>query len=225
MWQYVTYLGLAALAASLVIILMPGGQAWFRWIFGPVPPLVAVGAGAVVGLVALFFLMRRAGFSVFLGRRTLRGLAVSAGFSTAFGVAIVIADLLLRYPEDTNVPVPQALLFYPAVGFVAEVIFHLVPLAIVLGVLTPLSQRLGPERSIRSAIAVTVLAESVFQVVFAKEFLSWTTAWTALHVSAISLAQLHVFRRYDFVTMYGFRMIYYGYWHILWGVIRLEVMF
>jgi hypothetical protein len=34
-----------------------------------------------------------------------------------------------------------------------------------------------------------------------------------------------VFRRYDFVTMYSFRLFYYAYWHIAWGVIRLRVFF
>ena len=53
-------------------------------------------------------------------------------------VAIIIADFFIRYPEDINVPVPEALLFYPAVGFVAEIAFHVLPLALLLFVLAPL---------------------------------------------------------------------------------------
>jgi hypothetical protein len=37
--------------------------------------------------------------------------------------------------------------------------------------------------------------------------------------------QLYVFRRFDFASMYAFRLVYYAYWHILWGVIRLKVLF
>ena len=47
-------------------------------------------------------------------------------------LAVVVADILLRYPEDTNAPWPAALLFYPAIGFVAEILFHVVPLALLM---------------------------------------------------------------------------------------------
>jgi hypothetical protein len=33
------------------------------------------------------------------------------------------------------------------------------------------------------------------------------------------------FRRYDFASMYSFRLVYYAYWHVAWGVIRLKVLF
>jgi hypothetical protein len=26
-------------------------------------------------------------------------------------------------------------------------------------------------------------------------------------------------------AMYAFRLIYYGYWHLLWGTLRLELLF
>ncbi len=51
------------------------------------------------------------------------------------------------------------------------------------------------------------------------------SAYTWLHVFAIALLQLLVFRRYDFVSMLGTRLCYYAYWHLLWGVVRLEVLF
>lgn len=37
--------------------------------------------------------------------------------------------------------------------------------------------------------------------------------------------RLALFKRYDFVTMYTFRLVYYLLWHIVWGVIRLRLLF
>ena len=161
------------------------------------------------------------------GKTSLKNYALGLRLSVAFsvGIAIVIADLLIRYPEDTNVPVPQALLFYPAVGFVAEVVFHLVPLVIVLLVLSPLRHWFSTNRVVWIALLITAISEPTFQILFKGEPLTWESAYTWAHVFAIAFMQLQVFRRYDFASMYAFRLIYYAYWHIIWGVIRLEVLF
>jgi hypothetical protein len=60
---------------------------------------------------------------------------------------------------------------------------------------------------------------------FKQMFKMWVAAYTWIHVFVIAFLQLYVFRRFDFVSMYSFRLFYYAYWHILWGVIRLEVLF
>jgi hypothetical protein len=41
----------------------------------------------------------------------------------------------------------------------------------------------------------------------------------------INLVQLTLFRRYDFLTMYAFRLVYYLVWHVAWGHLRLQVLF
>jgi hypothetical protein len=150
---------------------------------------------------------------------------MSRVFASLLAVAIVVADLIIRYPEDTNVPVPTALLFYPAVGLVAEIVFHVVPLAILLLTLSPLARRLGRERTVWLGIVLVAILEPTFQVLFEGSALRWADAYTWLHVFAIALLQLYVFRRYDFVSMVSFRLFYYAYWHIVWGTIRLKVLF
>jgi hypothetical protein len=60
-----------------------------------------------------------------------RGVGVSAAIATLFGVWQICADLLVtRFPKDINVPSPQSWLFYPAIGYVVEVFFHALPLAL-----------------------------------------------------------------------------------------------
>ena len=148
--------------------------------------------------------------------------------ASVLAVAIIIADFVIRYPEDTNVPVPEALLFYPAVGFVAEIAFHVLPLALLLLFLAPIRKKLGSDRRIWPAwlaIAIAAVVEPTFQVVLPGDPFSLACAYTWVHVFAIAFLQLYMFRRYDFVSMCSFRLIYYAYWHVAWGVIRLEVLF
>lgn len=224
-WQYTTYFLLALVALIFTIILLPSSAAYFRRFFGQTNAIVVVILASIAGAAALAVLQSKHDFTLFLGRRTIQGIALSAALATVLAVAIVVADLIIRYPEDTNVPVPQALLFYPAVGFVAEIVFHLLPLALLLLILGPLGGSIGTERVIWLGIVLVAILEPTFQVLFAGKPLTWRDAYTWLHVFAIAFLQLTIFRRYDFISMFSFRLIYYTYWHILWGVIRLELLF
>lgn len=98
-----------------------------------VGPLIAL--TALVGFVSLAFLHSRGWFEIYTSRSG-RGVGFSAAIATLFGVWQVCADLLVtRFPEDINVPPPQSWLFYPAIGYVVEVFFHALPLALLLAVL------------------------------------------------------------------------------------------
>lgn len=223
--QFMAYAALCLAVLGLTAMLLPAaGPHYARFFGGANPWLVTLGA-AVVGGACLGWLQSRYGFEILRGRATLRGIAVSAGLATLLGFAIIIVDVLLRYPEHINVPMPQALLFYPAIGFVAEIVFHVLPLTLVLLVLTPLRGRLGADRIVWIGIVVVAVAEPIYQVAFEENPLSWTAAYTGIHVFAVALLQLIVFRRYDFFSMYALRLFYYVYWHIAWGVVRLEVLF
>ena len=37
--------------------------------------------------------------------------------------------------------------------------------------------------------------------------------------------ELLIFKRYDFIAMYAFRLVYYLIWHIVWGYARLRSLF
>jgi hypothetical protein len=225
LWQYAGYIAFSLAALIFFIVLLPSSGAYFRRFFGEVNPILVIVSASVVGAAALWILQSRYGFVIFGGMTTLRGVALSFVLATLLAVAIVVADFIIRYPQDTNVPVPQALLFYPAIGFVAEIAFHVLPLAFLLLIIHPLAGRLGSERVVWAGILLVAVLEPTFQVLFEGKALTWGSVYTWIHVFAIALLQLYVFRRFDFVSMYSFRLIYYAYWHILWGVIRLKVLF
>ncbi len=223
--QYLAFFALSLAALGLTSALLPSSSAHFRRFFDGANPLLVVIVASLGGAAALGLLKSLGGFEILKGRATLKGIAISAGFATLLAVAIVIADFFIRYPEDTNVPVPQALMFYPAIGFVAEIVFHVLPLAILMLAMTPLRMRFGSDRLLWFGILFAAVMEPSFQVLFEKGACSWALVYTWVHVFAISFLQLYVFRRYDFMSMYSFRIFYYAFWHIIWGVIRLEVLF
>ncbi len=224
--QYLAFAALSAVAAGLTAVLSRSHRALFQPYFGGSDPLLVVTLTIVLGAVSLAALHSRSRFEVFKGRATVRGVAFSAGLATLLAVAMILADFLfIRFPEEMNVPPPEALLFYPAIGYVVELLFHTLPLATLILILGKLLKPAGTQRVVWLGILLTSLLEPTFQVVFPGEPLSWTAAYVWVHVAVLNLLQLYVFRRYDFVSMYSFRLVYYLYWHIVWGVVRLRVLF
>ena len=224
-WQYLAYFALSLMALIFTLILLPSSEADFQRFLGETNAILVMIVATVVGAVALWILQSNFGFVILRGQATLQGIALSAVLATALAVAIVAADFIIRYPKDINVPVPQALLFYPAIGFVAEIIFHILPLTLLLLIMTLIFGQSNEERIVWFAILLVAVFEPTFQVLFEQKTLTWGDVYTWIHVFVIAFLQLYVFRRYDFVSMYAFRLIYYGFWHILWGVIRLKVLF
>lgn len=224
-WQYAVYFALSLAMLIFTAVLLPSSAAHFRRFYGGVNAIAVILGAAAVGAAALWVLQSTYQFTLLQGRATLRGIAISAAFATLLAVAIVIADFVVRYPQDINVPMPQALLFYPAIGFVAEIVFHILPLALLLLALRSFVGWIGEGQAVWIGILLVAAVEPTFQVLFLGSALTWAVVYTWGHVFTIAVLQLVVFRRFDFVSMYAFRLFYYAYWHILWGVIRLEVLF
>lgn len=224
-WQYAAYFALSLVILIFVAALFPSSSADFRRFLGRINPIFVTVVASLLGAASLWVLQSNYGFVILWGRMTLRGMALSAALAAVLGLAIVIADLIIRYPQDINVPVPQALLFYPAIGFIAEIVFHVLPLALLLLILTPLNTLLGREQVVWLGILLVAAVEPTFQVLFEGKPIMWGSVYTWIHVFVIAFLQLYIFRRFDFMSMYAFRLFYYAIWHILWGVIRLEVLF
>ncbi|MDH5615437.1 MAG: hypothetical protein OEY62_02735, partial [Acidimicrobiia bacterium] len=145
-----------------------------------------------------------------------------------FGGAILVADRLGRFPEDINVAWPRALLFYPAMGFVAEVVFHLIPLSLFSPLVRMLTNWDKGQRSyIIVSIAAVALAEAAFQVFTggSGDRNRWLSAYLGLHLLGFGGAQLAVLRKRGFASMALMRLVYYAIWHILWGRLRLTLLF
>lgn len=220
--QYVAFGVLSLVAAGCTGILsLSQDGAWFlETYFGSIPPLAAIAAAALVGFVSLVFLHLRGWFEIYTSS-SVRGVGVSAVIATLFGAWQVCADLLVtRFPKDINVPPPQSLLFYPAMGYVVEVLFHAFPLALLMAVLG----RSSKDSNTIIIIWLCIIVVSSLEPALVHMRMG-SSAYVGVFVFVFTVVELHVFRPYDFMSMYAFRLVFYMWWHITWGYLRLRRLF
>jgi hypothetical protein len=222
------YGALAVLSLAAVgltgMVLLTGGTSFQRY-FGSANPVLTVLLVTAAAWIALGLLRARGWFAIYARENGLKGEAFSAVGATLLAAAAITVDLMAPFPRDLNVPPPESLLFYPAIAFVAETVFHAVPLAVLLFFVGPLSKAVHGAKLVWCCIVLISFFEPVFQLVFGGMPSSWAEWYVGPHVFAINLLQLYVFRRYDFVSMYSFRLFYYILWHIVWGYARLQMLF
>jgi len=137
---------------------------------------------------------------------------------------MILVDLNVVFPKDLNILYPQSLLFYPAIGYTVEILFHVLPLSIIFFLLTRLFTKMSKRTIIWISILLVSLLEPIYQTVsYIGQHPIGTVVYVGLHVFLINLTQLIIFKRYDFMRMYLFRLVYYLLWHVLWGYIRLKL--
>jgi len=223
--QVLVFLGIALFIAILTGILNIRNAFLFQAFFGKLHPFLAVFITILLGTVLSVFFLSRGWFLVHKAGEY-KGILVAAGLAALPGVVIILIDLKAVFPADTNRPFPDALFFYPIFGFVVEVVFHMLPLALLLFILTSIFN-VNFEKVIWSCTLVVAILEPIFQTVlgFSKPYPTWVTVSVFVNILLINLFQLSIFKRYDFVSMYSFRLVYYAIWHIIWGYLRLRLLF
>lgn len=193
----------------------------FALYFGPLDPLGATALVVAVAAIAHWFLRAHGGLVFYRAGGGWRGLRVAVILGLAFAVPTVIADIALGFPAGINASLPGAILFYPLMGYVAETAFHLVPLSL----LFLLARSVMREPPVRAIIGIAALVEPAFQVLAATGQTTGLDVFVAVHLTVFSVVLLALYRRYDFVTAFAFRLAYYLAWHIVWGEARLQLLF
>lgn len=79
-------------------------------------------------------------------------------------------------------------------------------------------------RRVTVCIVLVAAIEAVYQAVVTRTA-GVMTGVVALHLFLFGLVELSVYRRFDFVSMFVFRISYYAYWHLAWAHFRLEWLF
>lgn len=222
--QWSTYLLTALIAFLLTAISAFFSAEYYDRFLGTFHPVVISGIASCIGAISLWLLHRNHGFYI-LKRKSLHGIGLSIVFATISGLLIILVDSLNPFPEDMNVPYPESLLFYPAIAFIAEITFHIMPLALVLTISTSFFPKIGKTKLIWFSVFLVALIEPLFQLMGKQTLFSFNSLYTFAHVYVIAGLQLYLFWRHDFFTMFCFRLLYYLYWHILWGSLRLELLF
>jgi hypothetical protein len=210
---------LALVAAGVLEI--SGSRAW-AFLIGDGSPVVLTLVAVVLCLAGHRVLERRAwsGTEPPRGRTYAWLLALGAGLT----LPVIIVDVFGGFPADLNVALPDALLFYPSIAFVAETAFHVLPLS-GLAVVASVA-RVPPSRLWPFAAAGASLIEPVLQVAWgASDSPLWASAYVGLHLLVFNLIGVHVLRRHGFLAVWSYRMAYYLVWHITWGALRTGLLF
>lgn len=222
---HVVFAGLALGVMILTGLMSVINPAVFQPYFGPVSPLLGVLFASGLGFALLKLLVFRTEFAIYTGNR--RGVWLAACFAVLFIPPIILVDSTIVFPANMNVAFPQSLLFYPVIGYVVEVVFHLLPLTLLVFVLVTVFKRAGYEHIALASILLVSVLEPIYQALSLDMVVypAWAVTYVGGHVLLINLAQLLLFKRYDFVSMYSFRLVYYLLWHIVWGYLRLKLLF
>lgn len=223
--QYLIFFSLSLAVTGLTgMIYFTNDQPFERFI-GKVNPLLAGIFIVILGGILLTVLLSRGWFEIYK-KENLKGLHRSAGLAAILGIIMILVDLKIVFPADTNILFPASLLFYPAIGFFVEILFHVLPLTLLLVALTSLFRNLRFDKILWISIVIVALLEPVYQTLWmGGRYPLWAVAYVGFQVFLINLFQLIIFKRYDFISMYSFRLVYYLFWHIGWGYIRLKVLF
>ncbi|UCH24562.1 MAG: hypothetical protein JSV66_11455 [Trueperaceae bacterium] len=219
--QYAAYLGLGAVILALVSL---ADQTPFRRFLGSLDPRLVVVAVLLVNAAALGYLLTTGAFSIY--RRTgYRGWLLFAALAGGFGAVVIAADAIIIFPRETNVFFPQSLLFYPVMAMLVEAAWHGVPMSLLVLLLSRF-RGVNIRRSSWFLVPLVALTDPVFQVIDMVAVTPWgATLFVGVHVYLINLVEMILFRGHSFIAAFAFRLFYYLIWHVIWGYVRLTVLF
>jgi len=215
---------LAGLAAATAVL----DPAAFTPYLGSLHPALGIALVGALGLLCLAGLDRLRSVWAAPPLAGTHSFIVMAIAASALAALTITMDVVLGFPRDINVPWPQAWLFYPAVGLVAEVVFHLVPLLLLAALISRIPTLAGTRLGAVLCLAGAAAAEPAFQVALSvgrSGGMTLLDVYVAAAVFAFGLLQLAAFQRFGFAAMYALRLVYYLWWHILWGAWRLDLLF
>jgi hypothetical protein len=225
--QYLIYTSVSLVVLGFVGILYLTNKLLFQRFLGDINPIMAFLLIVILGFSLFTFLIHQNWFAIYK-EGNLVGLLSASGLAAVFGVIVIFLDIKIVFPADTNILFPESVLFYPAIGFFAEILFHVLPLTLLLFLLNIILKIPIHPTIIWICILIVALLEPVYQSVnmaSTGQHPMWAVLVIGLHIFLLNIFQLIIFKRYDFVSMYTFRLVYYLFWHIGWGFVRLRLLF
>lgn len=215
----------------LIILVLSGtgllsysNSSFFQRFLGEINPLFAISLSGVLGFLSLWFLLYKEWFSIH-EKYPLKKVLPYAALTLLFASAAILIDINIVYPADINFPFPESLLFYPVIAFLVEIIFHLLPITLLLLAATSFFRKSDFGKLVFPCILIVALFEPTYQVTFMETYPIWAMVAVWVNLFLFNITQLFTFRRYGFISMYALRLVYYLIWHVVWGVLRLELLF
>lgn len=193
-----------------------------RRFLGPVHPAAAIAATVVLGPASVAVLRSRDWGRVDILDWSTRGAAGAVVAAFGFAFVAIVADRTIGFADDINVPWPNAFVFYPAIAIVAEVVLHLVPLAL-LTLLFRLRFEGDAGAAVIACMVAVALVETTYQVAASRRAGARLAlvVFVGVHLAVIGFAQMVMLWRFGVASMLVFRLVYYACWHVVWGRLRL----
>ena len=216
--------GLISIVALILtgIIVLSGDDSFLKY-FGSYPPLLVMAIVSSLGGGIIFWLWKRFRCYVLKPKPPLLKWSLIICVLISSLVAILI-DIKVGFDEDINVLFPFSLLFYPAIGFLVEILFHIFPLSVLFFFTTSIFHSSHSNIRWWPIILIVALLEPTFQIIFIDAF-SIVAIIIWLNIYFFNLVQLYTYSKFGFISMYILRIIYYSVWHIIWGYYRLDILF
>lgn len=192
---------------------------------GKFNPILVIGLISGLGAGLFLYVLPEGWFDIYITR-------VPERFFVAFLLAICMAFIMILidfkaiFPKDLNVLGPTSIWYYSAISYAVEILFHVLPISLLIWLVTSLTVTNDLEVVIWISIIVVATLEPIFQThYFVGKYPAWVIAAVGLHLFVFNIFQLALFKQFDFVAMLSFRLMYYLIWHILWGHYRLARIF
>jgi len=223
--QFLVYLLISIIVGGFTGVLFFLDPTVFQKYLGNLNPVLMVLLMALLGF-GLLLLQKSRGWFEIAQRENLRGFGHLAILTLPIALFAITADFLIGFPEDTNVLFPLSLMFYPTMDFVVQVLFHLLPITILFIPLSRVKNEEFRERLIWFILIVVSLLEPVLQIIWSADAGDpiGIVTFTGMNVFLVNILEVYTFRRLDFASMYGIRLVYYLLWHIIWGYLRLLIL-
>jgi len=218
----VLVLGALAVTAAFALTLL--GSDAYRTVLGVDAPLWATLALAAWGWVAWRLAVRR-GWLPGDAAGT-QGYFPAVVLGLCLPLPVVLVDVQGGFGPDINVAWPHSLLFYPSIAFVAEVAFHVTPLALSAALAAASGSPPTTRALRRTGLFVAASVEALLQVAWgAGSSPAWANAYVGVHLLVFNVIGVRLLTRYGFVRVYVYRLAYYVVWHLAWGHMRLTLLF
>ena len=214
---------LVGIVAITILLTSWNSDILLRFI-GGINPILAVLLGGVLGFILFRLVLYRQGFMIFTKKPIIASLKYS-WLILLFTIVAIVVDLQITFPEDMNISFPTSLLFYPVIAFFVEMVFHILPLAILLFLMAQVFKNADHDIILLTSMFIVAMLEPTYQAVHMGTEPSGAIAVVWFNLFAFNVTQLWIFKKYGFVPMYALRLIYYLIWHIIWGHFRLDLLF
>ena len=222
--QYLIFLSLSIVIIGLTAILDYENSSIFQRFFASLNPLVIIILTSFSGFLLFVLFLSKNWFAIFK-KENLRWLNKLSLLTLPFVAISIIIDLIFVFPVNINILFPYSLLFYPVMGFLAEILFHIIPLAFLVTISNFVFKNISTRKLIWVCLIIAALCEPTYQAVFMQSSPTLVIVLVWSNIYLFNLMQLYIFKHYDFISMYIFRLIYYSMWHIIWGYFRLDLLF